>query len=463
MLAPDFSSLQPQDYGLLTDLYQFTMAACYAGEGLEAQPAAFELFVRRLPPDYGYLIAMGLTQAVEYLQQLHFTADALAALRATGIFADAPERFWALLENCRFQGDVWAVPEGSALFANQPLIRIEAPLWQAQLVETYLLSTFNYQTLIATKAARMRDAAGDESILLEFGTRRAFGPQAGLWAARAALAAGFNATSNVLAALKLGRKPAGTMAHSLVMAIAALSGDETSAFRSFQRYFPQSALLIDTYDPIQGARTAARLFASENPDPLGSRGEFGGVRIDSGDLEDLSRQVKQILPQGSPVFVSGDLDEYEIERLHRSQAPINGYGVGTRLVSGDGVNGVYKLVEINGIPVAKASFAKATIPGRKQIFRGSTDDLLGHADEVPPPGFQPLLRKIMAGGVLLDPLPDLETIAHTSRAAVLSLPKGVRQLRQPDPWPMSLTEALQEVKDRTLRQEPSPTDVAVGS
>jgi nicotinate phosphoribosyltransferase len=308
MLSPDFSSLRPQDYGLLTDLYQFTMAACYVGEGLESQPAAFELFVRRLPTDYGYLIAMGLTQAVDYLQQLSFAPEALRALRETGIFADAPERFWELLARCRFEGDVWAVPEGTAIFANQPLLRVEAPLWQAQLVETYLLSTFNYQTLIATKAARMRDAAGDEAILLEFGTRRAFGPQAGLWAARAALAAGFNATSNVLAALKLGRKPAGTMAHSLVMAIAALSGDETRAFQSFRRYFPQAALLIDTYDPIQGARTAAQLFAARSPDQLGSQGEIGGVRIDSGDLEDLSRRVKQILPQGAPVFVSGDLE-----------------------------------------------------------------------------------------------------------------------------------------------------------
>jgi nicotinate phosphoribosyltransferase len=272
MLSPDFSSLRPQDYGLLTDLYQFTMAACYVGEGLESQPAAFELFVRRLPTDYGYLIAMGLTQAVDYLQQLSFAPEALRALRETGIFADAPERFWELLARCRFEGDVWAVPEGTAIFANQPLLRVEAPLWQAQLVETYLLSTFNYQTLIATKAARMRDAAGDEAILLEFGTRRAFGPQAGLWAARAALAAGFNATSNVLAALKLGRKPAGTMAHSLVMAIAALSGDETRAFQSFRRYFPQAALLIDTYDPIQGGAHSSPALCGQKPRSTGIPG-----------------------------------------------------------------------------------------------------------------------------------------------------------------------------------------------
>jgi nicotinate phosphoribosyltransferase len=253
-----------------------------------------------------------------------------------------------------------------------------------------------------------------------------------------------------LAALKLGRKPAGTMAHSLVMAIAALSGDETRAFQAFRRYFPQAVLLIDTYDPIQGARTAAQLFAATHPDQLGSQGEIGGVRIDSGDLEALSHQVKAILPQGAPVFVSGDLDEYEIERLHRSQAPISGYGVGTRLVTGEGVNGVYKLVEINGIPVAKASFAKATLPGRKQIFRGPTGDLLGQADESPPPGYQPLLRPILRKGVLLEPLPDLEAIARTSRASVLRLPQAVRQLRQPAPWPMALTPALQQVKDRHL-------------
>ncbi|MEM9504016.1 MAG: nicotinate phosphoribosyltransferase, partial [Cyanobacteria bacterium P01_E01_bin.43] len=210
----------PEDYSLLTDLYQLTMSACYVGEGLDQRRASFELFARRLPPNFGYLIAMGLTQAVEYLQALHFSDRHLTELQATGIFDQAPAAFWETLRAARFTGDVWAVPEGTAVFANEPLLRIEAPLWQAQVVETYLLNTLNYQTLIATRAARLRDVAGPTAKLLEFGTRRAFSPQGAVWAARAALAGGLTATSNVLAALKLGQKPTGTMAHALVMAIA---------------------------------------------------------------------------------------------------------------------------------------------------------------------------------------------------------------------------------------------------
>lgn len=448
MLASDLSLL-PQDYGLLTDLYQLTMAACYVGENVDQQPAAFELFIRRLPTDFGYMIAMGLTQAVEYLTTLTFTDPQLEELEATGLFEGAPARFWSQLRDCRFTGDLWAVPEGTAVFANEPLLRIEAPLWQAQLVETYLLSTLNYQSLIATKSARMRDAAGPDAVLLEFGTRRAFGPQAGMWAARAALAAGFNATSNVLAALKLKRKPAGTMAHSLVMALAALSGDEPHAFQSFRRYFPQSALLIDTYDPIQGARTAARLMTEAAP----QGGELGGVRIDSGDLDQLSREVNQILPQGSPIFVSGDLDEYEIHRLHQAQAPIAGYGVGTRLVTGGAINGVYKLVEVKGIPVAKSSISKATIPGRKQIFRGPHGDRLGTATEEAPANTQPLLKQVMQAGSLLEPLPDLDTIAQHTRQSVVALPESIRRLRDPEVWPVEITPTLKAVRDRARSQD----------
>lgn len=179
-------TIQAADYSLLTDLYQLTMAACYVGENLDQRRASFELTVRRLPPQFGYLIAMGLEQALDYLENLHFSLEQIEALQATGIFANAPAQFWALLQKARFSGDVWAVPEGTAVFANEPLLRIEAPLWQAQLVETYLLNTLNYQTLIATRAARSRDIAGAEATLLEFGTRRAFSPQGSVWAARAA-------------------------------------------------------------------------------------------------------------------------------------------------------------------------------------------------------------------------------------------------------------------------------------
>ena len=186
--STSLSSLSSEDYSLLTDLYQLTMTACYVGESLDRSVASFELFVRKLPKGFGYLIAMGLAQALEYLEQLQFSPAQIVELQATGIFNNAPDRFWELLTTAKFTGDVWAVPEGTAIFANQPMLRIEAPLWQAQLVETYLLNTINYQTLIATRAARLRDVAGADVTLLEFGTRRAFSPQAAIWAARAAIA-----------------------------------------------------------------------------------------------------------------------------------------------------------------------------------------------------------------------------------------------------------------------------------
>ncbi|MEY2985471.1 MAG: hypothetical protein RLZZ568_2088, partial [Cyanobacteriota bacterium] len=228
--------LQDVDLGLVTDLYQLTMAACYLGEGIGDKPASFELFVRHLPDNYGYLIAMGLEEVLSYLSNLHFTREHVQALQQTGLFDQAPGEFWQRLTSLKFTGTVWALPPGTAVFANEPLLRIEAPLWQAQLVETFVLNTINYQTLIATRAARLRDIAGEEAILLEFGTRRAFSPQGAVWAAKAALAGGLNATSNVLAALQLGENPSGTMAHALVMAIAALSGTEEAAFVAFHRY-----------------------------------------------------------------------------------------------------------------------------------------------------------------------------------------------------------------------------------
>lgn len=432
--------LYPEDYSLLTDLYQLTMAACYAGEGLDRRQASFELFARRLPEGFGYLIAMGLAQALDYLEQFHFSSEHIAALEATGIFTEAPERFWSLLAEGRFTGDVWAVNEGCAVFANEPLLRVEAPLWQAQLVETYLLNALNYQTLIATRAARLRDVAGPQATLMEFGTRRAFGPQASLWAARAALAAGLDGTSNVLAALKLGRKPTGTMAHALVMALSATQGSEGQAFTAFHHYFPGAPLLIDTYDAIAAARQLAhRLQAGEI--------ELRGVRLDSGDLVALSKEVRSILP-GIPIFASGDLDEWEIARLQAEGACIDGYGLGTRLVTGSPVNGVYKLVEIEGIPVMKKSPGKGTYPGRKQIFRSfkmgqMVSDRLGLATEMPDEGEQPLMQLVFKQGKrTLAPEP-LEAIAQRTAMSVASLPSETRQLTDPTPPPVELSDVLQ--------------------
>ncbi|AFY76562.1 putative nicotinate phosphoribosyltransferase [Pleurocapsa sp. PCC 7327] len=432
-----------EDYSLLTDLYQLTMVACYVGEGLEDKPASFELFVRHFPDKFGYLIAMGLAQALDYLEKLHFTNQQLEALQNTGIFAHAPAKFWSLLESGRFTGNVWAIPEGTAIFANEPLLRVEAPLWQAQLVETYLLNTINYQTLIATKAARMRDVAGKDAILLEFGTRRAFSPQGSLWAARAALAGGLDSTSNVLAALKLGRKPSGTMAHSLVMAIGAIEGSEDDAFSAFHRYFPTALLLIDTYDTIAAAeRLAEKVKAGKI--------EVTGVRLDSGDLAELSKKVRSLLPDIT-IFASGDLDEWEIVRLKEAGACIDGYGLGTKLVTGSPVNGVYKIVEIDGIPTMKQSSKKATYPGRKQIFRRQENskilsDRLGLAQETANSDEQPLLELVMQQGKPVNPPETIETIQKRTQASVASLPPETRRLNNPIPVPVNISNALESLR-----------------
>lgn len=438
-------TLTTADYSLLTDLYQLTMAACYTGVGLEQKQASFELFVRSLPDNFGYLIAMGLAQALEYLEKLSFSPTQISALQATGIFANAPDSFWSLLAETHFTGDVWAVPEGTAVFAHEPLLRIEAPLWQAQLVETYLLNTLNYQTLVATRAARIRDVAGPTATLLEFGTRRAFSPQASLWAARAALAAGMDATSNVLAALQLDQKPSGTMAHALVMALSATQGSEDQAFTAFHRYFPGAPLLIDTYDPIAAAQMLAERISSGEI-------ELTGVRLDSGDLVELSQQVRSLLP-GVSIFASGDLDEWEITRLKGAGACIDGYGLGTKLVTGTPVNGVYKLVEIDHIPVMKKSSGKVTYPGRKQIFRsftkGQARDQLGLTTDALG---QPLLQLMVKQGQRLQQPETLVEIRQRTATSVASLPEETRRLDNPIPVSVEISDSLQELTEKTLRK-----------
>jgi nicotinate phosphoribosyltransferase len=453
-LAYSDLSVSSQDYSLITDLYQLTMTACYVGEELDQRPASFELFARRLPHGFGYLVAMGLEQALDFLANFHFTTAQIEGLQATGVFSHAPDRFWSLLTEARFTGDVWAVPEGTVIFANEPLLRVEAPLWQAQVIETFLLNVLNYQTLIATRAARMRDVAGREATLLEFGTRRAFSPQASLWAARAALAAGMNATSNVLASLKFGYQPSGTMAHSLVMALSAIAGSEMEAFTAYHRYFPGAPLLIDTYDPIVAAHQLAERIQSEKM-------ELAGVRIDSGDFVALSQQVHELLPD-VPIFASGDIDEHKIAELRDAGAPIHGYGLGTKLVTGEPVNGVYKLVEIDGIPVMKESAGKATYPGRKQIFRHFEQgqlikDSLGLMSEAKAPSHpsspiphpsstcsfpQPLLQLVMKEGKRLYATEPLPTIAQRTSQAIATLPPPTRQLKHPIPISVELSPAL---------------------
>jgi nicotinate phosphoribosyltransferase len=452
-----------KDGPLLTDLYQFTMAACYGAEGLDDRPAAFELFARRLPVGFGYAIAMGLEQAIAYLETFEILPEQVAALRSTGIFERVPEAFWQRLTGARFTGDVWAVPEGTAVLPQEPLLRVEAPLWQAQVVETFLLNAINYQTLVATRAARLRDVAGDRAVLLEFGTRRAFGPQAAVLAARSAIAGGLDATSNVWAALQLGRRPSGTMAHALVMAIAALEGDEMAAFAAFQRSFPESPLLIDTYDAIAAADRLADGLAQ------GTISQVPAVRLDSGDLLAQAIAVKERLPNAK-VFASGDLDETAIAALVAAGAPIDGYGVGTKLVTGEPFNGVYKLVEIDGKPVMKESPGKVAYPGRKQIFRRrdresgaflgdrlglAIEEGAGAADAIE----TPLLVPVMAAGKRLLPPEDIDAIAARSRSSVLALPAELRHPTAPEVRHPAPSAALEQLVAQTRRRPSPPEDL----
>jgi len=443
VLAKQGLDLSSQDYSLLTDLYQLTMAACYAGEGIATKRASFELFPRRLPENFGYLIAMGLTQALDYLEALSFDSAQIQALQNTGIFNQATDSFWTLLESGGFTGDVWAVAEGTAMFANEPILRIEAPLWQAQLVETYLLNTINYQTIVATKAARIRDIAGKSAEILEFGTRRAFSPQGAVWAARAALAAGFDGTSNVLAALKLGEKPRGTMAHALVMAIDAISGGEDEAFDAFQRYFPHAPLLIDTYDTVAAAqRIKTQVDAGEM--------SLTGVRIDSGDLHELSQKVREYLPT-TKIFASGDLDEWSIATLKQQGASLDGYGIGTKLVTGTTVNGVYKLVEIDDIPTMKQSSNKLSYPGRKQIFRQIISghihsDRLGLSDEKPQGNEQGMLQIVMRQGNRLHSPESLDQIRQRTASSIASLSDPIRKISNPQNFAVNISDALESLR-----------------
>ena len=393
--------------GLATDLYELTMAAAYFDNGLRDH-AIFELFVRQLPPHRSYLIAAGLEQALDYLQALSFTSEEIAYLREHNSFADVSREFFDYLGEFRFTGDVWAVPEGTAVFGMEPILRVRAPIIEAQVVETFLLATINFQTLIASKAARAVTAARGRSVI-EFGTRRAHGSEAGLMAARAAYIGGCAGTSNVEAGRLFGVPTFGTLAHSFVM----MFDDEDDAFRAFLKVFPKTAtILVDTYDTLAAVARLARDTGSQVP----------AIRLDSGDLLELSKRARQILDEGgkkdTKIFASGDLDEYRIEELITRGASIDAFGVGTQLATSydsPALSGVYKLVALEDEGEIsfrlKLSPEKATYPGPKQVWRATDDagkyseDRVALSDEPAPqtagPGnaaWRPLLELVMKGG-----------------------------------------------------------------
>jgi len=430
---------------LFNDLYELTMAAAFFRErGGGGGRATFSVFVRRLPASRGFLVAAGLEDTLEYIRSFRFGPGALDYLRSLGRFE--PD-FLDYLGELRFTGDVRAVPEGTALFADEPLLEITGPLIEAQLLETAVLNLCHVQTVLASKAARSVLAARGRA-LSEFGLRRSHGMDAGMKAARAALLAGFDTTSNVLAGRTYGAPLSGTMAHSFVMAFPT----ELDAFRAYARAFPGTAvLLLDTYDTIAAAHRAVRV-AGE----LAARGHrLAGVRLDSGDLGALSREVRGILDAGGceyvRIIVSGGLDERDIEALLQAGAPIDSFGIGTRLnVSADApsLDLVYKLVELDGRDVLKLSPGKATWVGSKQVVRRLdadgrlAGDTLALADEPIPPGARALLEPVMRVGGLLRPHPPLGELRARCAAELAALPGGVRRLDAPDEYPVTPSDEL---------------------
>jgi nicotinate phosphoribosyltransferase len=416
--------------GILTDLYELTMAAGYFEAGKSAEWGAFELSIRRLPKHREYVLLAGLQQALEYLLTLRFTGEEIAYLRALPQFARVSNGFFERLREFRFTGDVWAVPEGTVLFAGEPIMIVRGPLMESQIPETYLLSTLTFQTLIATKASRMaRQAAGRG--VVEFGTRRAHTPEAGVLGARAAYIGGCIGTSNTLAGFRFGIPVMGTCAHSWVMSFAS----EMDAFRALQKLLgPHTIQLVDTYDPVEGVRRAAEVGR-----PL------WGIRLDSGDFLTHSKEARAILDgaglRDAKIMASGDLDEWRIAELIAAGAPIDAFGVGTELAtSGDApsMGAIYKLVEVNGRDTAKWSEDKTSLPGSKQLFRFPDRDVLALASEPRPQGAEPLLRQVIAKGQLVETAPSLEAIRE----------RAAESLRDVAPRRLEHSDALTALMDR---------------
>jgi nicotinate phosphoribosyltransferase len=429
---------------LLTDLYQLAMLQGYFEQGLR-ETAVFELFVRDLPKDHGFYVAAGLEQLLEFLEEARFSPDDLDWLAASGRFSTD---FVDWLADWRFAGDVHALPEGTVCFPNEPLVRVTAPMPQAQLVESRLINILHLQTLIASKAARCRLAAPGK-LLVDFGMRRAHGAEAGLLAARASYIAGFAGSATVLADRLWGIPSFGTMAHSFIEA----HDVEADAFEHFALAQPNNVvLLIDTYDTEAGAEKVAALAPR-----LAERGiPVKSVRLDSGDLDAHSRRVRGILDAAGlksiGIFCSGGLDEHDLERLCLRDAPIDGFGIGTKLdTSADApyLDCAYKLQEYGGLARRKRSEGKASWPGRKQVYRASGPDGSFAGDiltlESDPGEGYPLILPVMRQGKRLAPAEDLGTIRERLAGQLERLPEGVKRLRDPAPYPVRISEALQDL------------------
>jgi nicotinate phosphoribosyltransferase len=434
---------------LSTDLYEVTMMAGYHAAGMQS-PATFELYARDLPPGRSFLVAAGLDLALEYLERVRFSDEDIAFLRGLPVFQRVPRTFFdEYLPKFRFTGEVWAVEEGTPIFPPTPLLRVTAPLPEGQFVETALLTYLSFQTSVASRAARMVEAAAGRPVV-EFGSRRAHSLAAGRHAARAAFLAGCASTSNVEAGRLFGIPVSGTMAHSWVTAFPT----ETAAFRQFADVFGSDAvMLLDTYDTLAATRAVAISGLKPN-----------GVRLDSGDFVALSRQVRDILDahglKETTIFISGDLDEWRIADLVAAGAPVDGFGVGAALsTSSDApsLGAIYKLVEMERdgdvVPIMKLSTAKSTYPGRKQVWRcfdgqTATGDVIGLADEPPPQGARPLLQRVMVGGRRIAPSAPVEALRGHCRRALAELPELVRRLRNPGRYSLRFSDELNAMTQR---------------
>ena len=448
MKEPKSLFLPENSLGIVTDLYQLTMAAGYYDQRKQ-DIATFELSVRHLPKNRSYLIAAGLEQALHYLTHIKFSADTIQYLRQLPIFNHVSHDFFNYLKNFTFSGTVHALPEGTIVFAEEPILRVTAPIIESQIVETYLLSTINFQTLIATKASRVVYAAKGREVI-DFGTRRAHGPQAGVFAARSSFIGGCNGTSNVFAAYKLGIPAVGTIAHSWVIAFE----NEQDSFRKFHEIFPDNTiLLIDTYDTLSGARHAAL---------IGKK--LKSVRIDSGDFLKLSREVRKILNaaglQHVKIVASGDLNEDRIDDLLQNGAPIDSFGVGTEMVTSKdapALGGIYKLVERehNGktIPMMKFSEEKLTYPCRKQVYRAADKngnfmgDVIGLEGETID-GI-PLLIPVMKEGKICYDLPTIHEIQRTALGNLAHLPEPFKRLGEAGTYPVTKSQELEARRQET--------------
>jgi nicotinate phosphoribosyltransferase len=456
-----FGYLKEGNMSLFTDFYELTMCASYF-DNKNFETATFDLFIRRLPENRSYFLFAGLEEALQYLESIKFTEEQLAYLKKQGFKWD----FLDYLRQFKFTGEVWAVPEGTVTFPNEPLIRVTAPIIEAQLIETFLLNTVNLQTMIATKASRVIHAARGKSVI-EFGLRREHGIDAGMKVARSSYISGCQGTSNVLAGQTYDIPVFGTMAHSFVMSYP----KEIDAFRAFSKTFPnKSTLLIDTYNDISGAEKAT-IVAKE----LEDKGfKLGGVRLDSGDLAEDSKKVRKILDdQGLSyvkIFVSGDLDEFKIHELLLKGAKIDAFGVGTKMgTSADRpyLDVIYKLSETiaadgKSTPIMKLSTDKITLPGRKQVYRFKNKigqyekDIIALAEEKVQG--EPLLIKVMEKGKIIYKLPSLDEIRANTTKNLTKLQDGYKAFTNAPIYPVETSKKLQNLI-KTLKNRLTASEI----